>query len=83
MEKESAKRVVLATGEGANTHAVNSAIAIDFTHMGERVMKFEVKDQAVVTHEEHDRIVLEPGTYYKTNQVEFDPFNQRIAWVFD
>lgn len=83
MEKQSAKRVVLASGEGAHTHAVNSTVDIDFANMGEREIEFTVKQQAVVTHEEHDRIVLEPGTYYKTNQVEFDPFNQRVAWVYD
>jgi hypothetical protein len=83
MNIESSKRVVLATGEGAHTHAVSSATNIDFSHMGERAMMFELKAQAVVTHDEHDRIVLEPGKYYKTNQVEFDPFNQRVAWVYD
>jgi len=83
MNIESSKRVVLATGEGAHTHAVTSATTINFSHTGERSMMLDLKSQAVVTHEEHDRIVLEPGIYYKTNQVEFDPFNQRVSWVYD
>jgi hypothetical protein len=44
---------------------------------------FIVHDKAVVTHEEHDKIVLDKGTFYKTNQVEFNPFDNTISRVFD
>lgn len=84
MEIQQSKRVVLASGEGAHTHAVNSDIAIDFTHMGNETIKFEVKAKnAVITHDEHDRIVLSQGVYYKTNQVEFNPFTNTVSYVFD
>lgn len=84
MEAEKSKRVVLASGEGAHTHAVNSDLPIDYVNLGNETIKFEVKAKpAVVTHEEHDRIVLSQGVYYKTNQVEFNPFTETVSYVFD
>ena len=44
---------------------------------------FRVKEKAVLTHEEHDAIVLDKGIYFKVNQVEFDPFEQIIRYVRD
>jgi hypothetical protein len=83
MESKTAKRVVLATGEGANTHAINSKTPIEYQDMGNQTIKLTVKEQSVITHEEHATIMLLPGTYYKTNQVEFNPFNNTISYVFD
>jgi hypothetical protein len=83
MEAKTAKRVVLATGEGANTHAINSKIPIEYQDMGNQTIKLTVKEQSVITHEEHATIMLLPGTYYKTNQVEFNPFNNTVSYVFD
>lgn len=83
METKTAKRVVLATGEGANTHAINSKSPIEYIDMGNQTIKLLVKEQSVITHEEHATIMLLPGTYYKTNQVEFNPFNNTVSYVFD
>ena len=84
MSNQKSKRVILASGEGAHTHAVSAKSSIDYTDMGEQAIKFEVHDdEAVVTHEEHAKIVLEHGVYYKTNQVEFNPFTQTVSFVFD
>ena len=77
-------RLVLATGEGANTHAVNAASKINFSDMPEETIKFEIKNEfARVTHEEHGTIHLSTGVYYKTNQVEYNPFDNTISNVFD
>lgn len=83
METKKAKRVVLATGEGAHTHALNSKVAVEYIDMGNQTIKMHVKEQALITHEEHSTIELKPGTYYKTNQVEFNPFNNTVSYVFD
>lgn len=85
MKEASLKKVLLETSEGANTHAVSATkTLIDFTHLENSSMKFIVNDdQAVVTHEEHDRIVLDRGTFYKTNQVEYNPFDNTVSRVFD
>lgn len=83
-KEQSAKRVVLATGESANTHAVNSTIPILFENMDNQIVKFTVvSNGAILTHEEHGPMVFDKGTYYKTNQVEFNPFNNTISYVFD
>lgn len=44
---------------------------------------FHVLSEAVLSHEEHDRIVLEEGVYLKVNQVEYDPFHDLLVQVRD
>jgi hypothetical protein len=83
MEAKSAKRVVLATGEGANTHAINSKMSISYEDMGNQTIKMTLSEKSFITHEEHGTIMLVPGVYYKTNQVEFNPFNNTVSYVFD
>jgi hypothetical protein len=83
METKQSKRVVLATGEGANTHAINSKTGIIYQEMDNQTIKLTVSDRSLITHEEHGTIILEPGLYYKTNQVEFNPFNNTVSYVFD
>jgi hypothetical protein len=48
-----------------------------------QTIKFEILSDALVFHDEHGLIKLEEGTYEKTNQVEFIPFNNTVAYVFD
>jgi hypothetical protein len=77
-------RIVLASGDFANTHAVVSDKQMPYEHLENSVIKFGVDlKNATVTHEEHDIIMLPPGTYYKFNQVEFNPFTQSVSFVFD
>lgn len=38
---------------------------------------------AVVTHDEHAKVILNEGVYYKTNQMEFDPFFNTVSYIFD
>jgi hypothetical protein len=83
MESKNAKRVVLATGEGANTHAINSMKPINYFDMGNQTIKLVFNEKSLITHEEHATIMLKTGTYYKTNQVEFNPFNNTVSYVFD
>ena len=44
---------------------------------------FRVRAPSVLTHEEHERMVLDRGVYRKVNQVEFDPFRERIVQIRD
>ena len=85
MSKElKSNRIVLASGDFANTHAVVSDKQMHYKHLENSVIKFKVESKdATVTHEEHDIIKLPPGNYYKFNQVEFNPFNQSVSFVFD
>ncbi len=38
---------------------------------------------AIVRHEEHDAIILEPGIYKRWNQVSYNPFEKRLEKVRD
>lgn len=80
------KKLVLALGESTHTHVINSPKEIiyefPFTEEDE-IIDFEIKEKAVITHEEHDRIVLEKGKYIKFPQMEYDPFANEIRRVYD
>jgi hypothetical protein len=53
------------------------------TSTDKQTVKFELLSDALIFHDEHGIIKLEEGIYEKTNQVEFDPFNNTVAYVFD
>jgi hypothetical protein len=76
-------RIVLASGDFANTHAVVSDKQMQYEHLENSVIKFNVAKEATITHEEHDIIKLPEDVYYKFNQVEFNPFNNTVSFVFD
>ena len=77
------KTLILALGESTNTHVLNSKKDIDYSNGRDESIHFLLKDTGVITHEEHDRIVLNEGFYTKTNQVEFNPFDNTISKVYD
>lgn len=80
---EKANKIVLASGDFANTHAVVSDKTMQYVQLENSVIEFNVNHEAKVTHEEHDIIMLPKGKFYKFNQVEFNPFNNKISFVFD
>ena len=74
------------TPNGADMkHIMSSDKSFTYENVSEdgQAIKFVIKDKAVITHDEHAKIVLEKGTYYKFNQVEFNPFNNTVSYVFD
>lgn len=84
MAKElKSNRIVLASGDFANTHAVVSDKQLQYEHLENSVIKFTVTKEATITHEEHDIIKIPADVYYKFNQVEFNPFNNTVSFVFD
>ena len=38
---------------------------------------------AVIRHEEHDAIILEPGLYKRWNQISYNPFEKKLERVRD
>lgn len=80
VEKE--EKLVLAEGE-ATGHAHRLTGNFDVLEQVSGDVKFEVYTTAVLTHEEHDIIVLEKGIYLKVNQVEYDPFTDLVKKVVD
>jgi hypothetical protein len=83
------KRLSLGEGEDVSAttgqlikHVLDSKKEIEYEMQGDTI-KFMLKELGVLTHDEHDRMVFEPGVYRSTNQVEFNPLDQSIGRVFD
>lgn len=65
-------RVVLAYGEvTGHCHALSTATASMYTYRGERLI--EVKEGALLRHEEHATITLPQGVYKVIQQREYVP----------
>lgn len=65
-------RVVLAYGEATgHHHSISTDYAKMYEWKGDRLL--EVKEGAVLEHQEHSAITLEPGVYKVVQQREFDP----------
>lgn len=84
-----AKRLCLGEGEHVSAttgqlikHVLDSKKDIEYEIQGDTI-KFMLKEMGILTHDEHDRMVFEPGVYRSTNQVEFNPLDQTIGRVFD
>lgn len=76
------KKLVLALGESTNTHILKCKKDVEYTQENQNI-GFLLKDTGIITHEEHALHVITPGEYSKTNQVEFNPFDQSVNQVFD
>lgn len=77
-------QVVLALGEvTGHAHRLRGGIELLEPDRGDGRCLFRVTDQATLTHEEHATMVFEPGLYLKVNQVEYDPFTERIRHIAD
>ena len=82
-KQQKTKRLVLVEGEVAgHKHVLESKSDITYERTTDNI-KFMLNGLGVLTHDEHDRMVFEKGTYYSFNQVEFNPFSKTIERVFD
>lgn len=82
MEKK-AKRIVLGEGEiVGHKHILESDENITYEEHTDSIT-FMLNSMGILTHDEHDRMVFEPGVYRSYNQVEFNPFDQTVQRVFD
>lgn len=78
------KETILEHGEvTGHAHRLTGEIEILEEKASQKEMTFKVLDKAVLTHEEHERIVLEKGIYLKVSQVEYNPFENAIRWISD
>jgi hypothetical protein len=84
-QKNVVNELTLELGEvTGHAHRLKGAITIWKTQQDrERELLFEVADKAILTHEEHDTIVLEKGFYLKVSQVEYNPFTEMTTYVRD
>ena len=78
-----AKRIVLGEGEiVGHKHILESSKDIDYVETDNKI-SFMLNSMGILTHDEHDRMVFEPGRYVSYNQVEYNPFDKTIQRVFD
>lgn len=81
--------LVLNIGRTDNSHILHTKSGnstIEWTETTERntsIIEFKLTEVAILTHPEHAPIALKPGTYSRTIQVEFNPFNDTIGYIFD
>lgn len=91
IEWTDAKRTtsLLLTGDDIKKHNLNSlksqAVTFVKSKSDSEIIRFTLDDKAVITHDEHDKLVLPASktVYYKVNQMEYDPFRNTMAYVFD
>ena len=82
-KQQKTKRLVLGEGEVVgHKHVLESKSDITYERTTDNI-KFMLNGLGVLTHDEHDRMVFEKGTYYSFNQVEFNPFDNTVQRVFD
>lgn len=80
---EKTKRLVLGEGETiGHKHVMESTRDISYEKTPDSI-KFMLNSMGILTHDEHDRIVLSPGKYRSYNQVEWNPLNSTVQIVFD
>lgn len=73
------KQLILAEGEvTGHAHRLTGDVEIIQNKPINGEMIFQVNDSAVLSHEEHDKIVLSQGVYLKVNQVEYNPFTDLV-----
>lgn len=83
MSQKKAKRIVLGEGEiVGHKHILESTKDISYEESQDSIT-FMLNSMGILTHDEHDRMVFEPGKYRSCNQVEFNPFDQTVQRVFD
>jgi hypothetical protein len=81
--KKKAKRICLGEGEAiGHKHVLASKEDIRYDQTPDKIT-FMLNGLGVLTHDEHDRMVLEEGVYHSYNQVEFNPLTKDISRVFD
>lgn len=80
---QKAKRIVLGEGEiVGHKHILESEKEMDYEQINDSIT-FMLKSMGILTHDEHDRMVFPKGKYRSYNQVELNPFDNKVQRVFD
>ena len=83
MKTNKSKRLVLGEGETiGHKHVLESKKEFAYSRATDS-LSIMLADMGVLTHDEHDRIVLPAGKFRSYHQVEFNPMNNRINRIFD
>lgn len=82
-------KLALAMGRTGNGHVlttISGKKTIEWTEVDDRqtnTVEFKLTEPAILEHPEHAPIVLQPGVYTRTLQVEFNPFDRSVGYIFD
>jgi len=82
-------KLALAMGRTGNGHVLTTMSGkrtIEWTETKGRnisTVEFRLTEPAILLHPEHAPIVLDAGVYTRTLQVEFNPFDQTVGYIFD
>lgn len=82
-------KLALAMGRTGNGHVlttISGKKTIEWTETEDRginSVEFSLSEPAILLHPEHAPIVLQPGVYTRTLQVEFNPFDRSVGYIFD
>lgn len=82
-------KLALALGRTGNGHVLTTLSGkknIHWTETTDRnvsTVEFMLTEPAVLMHPEHAPIVLDAGVYTRTLQVEFNPFDNTVGYIFD
>lgn len=83
MDTQKTRRLVLGEGETlGHKHVLESASAFEFDRTDDSITIL-LKSVGILTHDEHDLMVLAPATYRSYHQVEFNPMDNSVNRVFD
>lgn len=83
MYTQQSRRLVLGEGETiGHKHVLKSNAAIEYSKENDSI-RFMLNGLGILTHDEHDRMVLNKGRYRSYNQVEFNPMDGTVNRVFD
>ena len=78
------KSLTLAQGETTgHSHLLTGKNIIHFIPQGNDYIAFELKEEATISHEEHNSFVLPPGMYFIETVREYDHFNEETRYVRD
>lgn len=82
------KELILQRGEfTGHSHRVICQKEFEYTISADGTISFQVPCNALVVHEEHNPVIVIPGTIYtvssNTNEREYDYFSKKIKQVRD
>jgi hypothetical protein len=82
-------KLTLSIGKTGNGHVLTSMNGKESIHWTEtefrgfNSIEFKLDSKCILIHPEHAPIVLEPGVYTRTIQLEFNPFDNTVGYIFD
>lgn len=83
MYNNKSKRLVLGEGETiGHKHVLECSNEISYEKSDDHIRLF-LSGMGILTHDEHDRIVLDAGKFRSYHQVEFNPMDGTVDRVFD